>query len=302
MFAMTLRSNTITRQRRRRRKKPSKNSAAVSLEKGDFSGNYDYVTVPNGDLRLDGFTSPVGSDNSCGFLDRLGPTLSLLRWTGYFPTFLSGRSCPSPSACVASWLASFTAICLSLTLFCFNIYVIHMTRLMIGMMHVETMTIILTGLKPLQALLNLTFFILGIRRHTQFLEALCTVDTAFHNSFSASTNCARGWWFMVVFSVLAGVVPFGGRLTQFILGGERIGQFWLSDISLLVVPTMAILQYLPLFYFVYVNSLLRFWFRRLEKLLRADQKCRDFSLSFYYRSVWQDRMHYCTSHRLEAII
>ncbi len=160
-----------------------------------------------------------------------------------------------------------------------------MGRLTIGMMHVETMTGILTGLKPLQALLNVSLFLLRIYEHVELLEALRTADASFRDSFHVSANWARGRRFLIALCVFVGLVPFGGRLSQFILGGEQFGQFWLADFSLLLVPTITILQFLPLFYFVYLNSLLRFWFRRLEKLLSADEKCCNFSLNFYYKSV-----------------
>lgn len=58
---------------------------------------------------------------------------------------------------------------------------------------------------------------------------------------------------------------------------------WLSDLSLLFVPALSVLQLLPLAYFIVVNRLLRFWFRELRAALAADIGLTRHRIDFYFR-------------------
>ncbi len=63
---------------------------------------------------------------------------------------------------------------------------------------------------------------------------------------------------------------FATRLLQYVMMENQLFGFWLNDISLVLAPLLSIWQLLPLFYFLYIQFTMRFWFKSLRKSLGGD--------------------------------
>uniref|UniRef100_A0A914XIL8 Gustatory receptor n=1 Tax=Plectus sambesii TaxID=2011161 RepID=A0A914XIL8_9BILA len=228
-------------------------------------------------------------DGRRGFLSEFSPTLTLMRWlglyTGRLPKEKKERYAPLFKLLFASlavvWIAINTALMV------FNVYIVYETASMIGILHVETMTLILTGLKPLQNLINLIVFVLSKAAHERMLIAMRNTDHSFAQHFGVEPRWAQSRSIFLASVFVAAFLPFVARVAQYSLFSFEPFEDWLNDISVLLVPMLSLWQLVPLFYFVYINRLVCFWFRQLDGAIKRDAKLQKHEMDFYYRRFLQ---------------
>lgn len=216
------------------------------------------------------------------------PLLRLLSCFGFFPSLL-----PRAGYCsrVRSrnlnafhwWCISIGGLILCGALFGFNLYIVNLMHTYLGLLHVDTMTSILTGCKPLQSFVALAVFTLGVQEHKRFLRELNTINACFRMHFGISQKTSSSFFAILIMTIFAGAIPFASRLVQYVLGEEVFGESWFADISAALVAIMTCWQYLPLFYYVYINRLLQFWFAELDCRLQHDMRLIRYNIEFYYR-------------------
>lgn len=61
-----------------------------------------------------------------------------------------------------------------------------------GLMHVYTMTNVVTGLKPLQNIVNLLVFAFNRSTHLRLLTVMAQLDRSFRLHFNTESNYERG--------------------------------------------------------------------------------------------------------------
>lgn len=229
-------------------------------------------------------------------LDRMAPIFRTLKLFGFYgPNFApdtppmanqnhrSRGSCQwiTPRCCLLTIYAILSAL-FNIGLFSFNIVGIEAIRAHFGLMHVTTMTNIISGMKPLQNTFNLLLFLRGARYHALLWRQLSEIDETFRRYLAVKLDVRK---LKLIFFALTGfsfLVPFAMRASEYFLL-ETIGEVLVSDLSLLFVPLLSVWQLMPLFYYLLITSLLQWYFRKLRLRIQNDPDLTDHPLEFYYR-------------------
>ncbi len=95
----------------------------------------------------------------------------------------------------------------------------------------------------------------------------------------SSIRFKRFLMFTLISSIF--LITCGVRLAQYILMGQKPGKFWLMDVSLLLVPFMSVWQILPVIYYVYICSVLRYSFQCIRERMDNDKTLSKKPLKFY---------------------
>ncbi len=115
-------------------------------------------------------TPPLGKD--------IQAMLGLLRFFGFFPGYFRSFSCGESNKIgnrvkiVFLKIYALSYIGVTIGLIYLNYLILREMIEYIGVLHVRTLTSILTGLKPLQGFFNLAVFFLNFRQHKNFLKVL----------------------------------------------------------------------------------------------------------------------------------
>lgn len=211
----------------------------------------------------------------------LDPTILVLKFFGFW-TF---RKCRKTFG--KRWfytLFILLLITVNSCLFAFNMSGIEYYRKIYGFVNVQTMSFVINGLKPLHAALNLAAFFRNRTLHGKVMKLFMSIDEKFQSQFEDYLVVRNAKFQSYGTISVCFVIPFGLRLSQYILQGEQPGDMWFSDLSLLLVPVLSLWQILPLYYFYLTNSILRRWFDRLNWHLSKETDFENRTLGDYIRT------------------
>jgi hypothetical protein len=130
------------------------------------------------------------------------------------------------------------------------------------MIHPQVMGAMLTGIKPIRNTLNLLVFVCWWREHAALLTVLNTVDEQFAYAFGTRPPWRTGAN-VVMASVVVVFVSVGmGRALEFFTTFELMegNCDWFCWASLVIAPSLAVWQLLPLFYFTFLCVCAKRWF------------------------------------------
>uniref|UniRef100_A0A914XG48 Uncharacterized protein n=1 Tax=Plectus sambesii TaxID=2011161 RepID=A0A914XG48_9BILA len=232
----------------------------------------DDISVP--DLEVESDTEPSDDDR---FHQKILPIITILRCFGFisFTLPVEHRFWHKAKLYLLHsfyLFIAFSFLLLNVLIFTFNMYIVKIStytflnnryavgrasafifRESAGLLHVHTMTNVVTGLKPFQNIVNLLVFVANRNTHLKLLTVMGQLDPKL---------------ILIVVSIVSFSIPALIRAGQYVIMGSQLGEHLLDDVSLVLVPILSVWQLLPLFYFIIVSDMLRKWFKDVAMVLK----------------------------------
>lgn len=166
---------------------------------------------------------------------------------------------------------AYSLITINFVLFGYNVIAIDYFRKVFGLMNEKTISLLIQGLKPLHAMVNLTVFVFNRELHKQAKELFEDIDEHFNSSFRYKIKFRFRFVHLILLVALFLLVPFAIRISSVMFLAEKLGTNWVADVSLILVPMLSMWQMLPLYYYYVTTAALTKWFCYLS--YKINSKC-----------------------------
>lgn len=200
-------------------------------------------------------------------LEELNPVLSLMKISGFFVYPKRNKT-----RITRYFLTFYVFIFIGINFaFCVNnARGMQMCAAHFGLMHHQTFSLLIQALKPLHTFVNLMVFFYNRLLLDKIKSLLLDIDDHFNRSFEYKIRIKYKYFEILSLVAIVFFVPFGIRLSLYLLKNDKLGENWLSDVSLIIVPMFSLWQMLPLYFFYSTTSILCRWFDYLNNQLETN--------------------------------